>query len=75
MVAFMILIGTVIPFWLSLKAMQFINSQQASAMGLTEPVLATTVAWIVLGEILSGLQILGIAVTLLGISLAEWARK
>ena len=75
MAAFMILIGTVIPFWLSLKAMQFINAQQASAMGLTEPVLAATVAWIILGELLSGFQILGAIVTLLGITIAEWARK
>jgi drug/metabolite transporter (DMT)-like permease len=75
MAGFMILIGTVIPFWLSLKAMQFINAQQASAMGLTEPVLAATVAWVVLGEFLSGFQILGAIVTLLGITIAEWARK
>lgn len=75
MAAFMILIGTVIPFWLSLKAMQFISAQQASAMGLTEPVMASTVAWIVLGEFLSGFQILGAVVTLMGITIAERARR
>lgn len=75
MAVFMIVFGTVIPFWLSLKAMQFINAQQASAMGLTEPVLASIVAWLVLSEFLSGWQILGAAVTLAGITIAEWARK
>lgn len=75
MAIFMVLIGTVIPFWLSLKAMQFINAQQASAMGLTEPVLASLVAWLILSELLSGWQIVGGAVTLLGITVAEWARK
>lgn len=75
MAGFMIIFGTVIPFWLSLKAMQFINAQQASAMGLTEPVLASIVAWLVLSEFLSGWQILGAAVTLAGITIAEWARK
>lgn len=75
MAIFMVLIGTVIPFWLSLKAMKFINAQQASAMGLTEPVLASLVAWLILSEHLSGWQIVGGAVTLLGITVAEWARK
>lgn len=75
MALFMIMFGTVIPFWLSLKAMQFINAQQASAMGLTEPVLASIVAWIVLSEFLSGWQILGAGMTLAGITIAEWARK
>lgn len=73
--AWMVVMGTVIPFWLVLAAMRYISAQQASAAGMTEPVLASLVAWLVLGEVLSGWQIIGGAVTLAGIGIAEFARR
>jgi len=73
--AWMIVLGTVLPFWIVLTAMQHISAQQASAMGMTEPVLASLVAWIVMSEFLSAWQIVGGIVTLAGIAIAEVARK
>lgn len=75
MAAWMVVMGTVLPFWLALFSMRFISSQQASAVGMTEPVLASIIAWLVLGEVLSGWQILGGVVTLAGIAIAEFARR
>jgi drug/metabolite transporter (DMT)-like permease len=71
----MIVMGTAVPFWLVLEAIKHLSAQQASATGMTEPILASIVAWIILGEVLSGWQILGGLVTLSGILLAEYARK
>ena len=75
MATWMVVMGTVLPFWLALKAMNHITAQQASAVGMTEPVLASVVALIVMGEILSAWQIIGGLVTLTGIGIAEAARQ
>lgn len=75
MACWMVVMGTVMPFWLALKAMNHITAQQASAVGMTEPVLASVVALIVMGEVLSTWQIVGGLVTLAGIGLAEAARQ
>ena len=71
----MILLGTVFPFWIALEAMKYISAQAASATGMTEPVIASIVAWLVLGELLTGWQIIGGLVTLAGIGIAENARR
>jgi len=41
---------------------------------MTEPVIASVIAWIFLGEILTPVQIVGGAVVLVGIVLAETSR-
>jgi drug/metabolite transporter (DMT)-like permease len=70
----MILMGTVIPFWLAVSAMKHIRASQASTIGLTEPLLATIIAWLVLGEVLTPMQILGGALILTGVIVAERSR-
>lgn len=75
LVIWMVILGTVIPFWLALAAMRFISSQQASATGMTEPIFASIVAWIVMSEQLSTWQLVGGAITLTGIAVGENARR
>jgi drug/metabolite transporter (DMT)-like permease len=70
----MILLGTVIPFSLALASMKYLRASQASTVGLTEPLFATLIAWILLGEALSATQIIGGALILLGVFIAERAR-
>lgn len=74
MAVWMILMGTVIPFWLAVAAMKHIRASQASTIGLTEPLLATIIAWIALGEVLTPVQILGGALILTGVIVAERSR-
>jgi drug/metabolite transporter (DMT)-like permease len=75
MATWMVILGTVLPFWFALKAMQDISAQQASAVGMTEPVLASVIAWLVMGESLSAWQIAGGIITMSGIALGEHARR
>lgn len=75
LVAWMVVLGTVVPFWLVLVAMKRISAQQAAGLGMTEPVLASFWAWFLLGENLSSWQIVGGVVTLSGVTLAEIARR
>jgi drug/metabolite transporter (DMT)-like permease len=70
----MIVMGTVIPFWLAVSAMKHIRASQASTIGLTEPLLATIIAWLVLGEVLTPMQILGGVLILTGVIVAERSR-
>lgn len=68
---FMVILGTVVPFWLILVSLQHIRASQASVIGMTEPLLASLIAWIALGEVLTPLQLVGAVVVLVGVYLAE----
>lgn len=70
----MIVLGTVVPFWLVVASMRHLRASQASMVGLTEPFLAIIVAWVVLGETLSPVQLLGGVFILFGVLLAERSR-
>jgi drug/metabolite transporter (DMT)-like permease len=74
MAIWMILLGTVIPFSLVLASMRHLRASQASTVGLTEPLFATMIAWILLGEALTVIQVLGGALILVGVFVAERAR-
>ncbi len=71
----MVVLGTVVPFWLIVVSLQHIRASQASVIGMTEPLLASLVAWIALGEVLAPVQILGAVVVLAGVYLAERYRQ
>lgn len=71
----MVVTGTILSFWLVLAAIRHIGAAGASIVGMTEPVIAAAVAWIVLGEVLTPVQILGGAVILTGVVVAERARS
>ncbi len=67
----MVVLGTVVPFSLVVLSMQHLRASQASMVGLTEPIFATAIAWLVLGEALSPIQIVGAAVVLGSVLVAE----
>ena len=69
--AWMVVLGTVVPFSLVVVSMQHLRASQASAVGMTEPIFATVVAWIVLGEALSPIQVVGAAIVLGSVFVAE----
>lgn len=71
LVASMVLLGTVTTFWLVVASFKHINAAQASSIGMAEPVLASIIAWLLIGESLTGWQMLGIVVTGSGILYAE----
>ncbi len=70
----MVLLGTVIPFWLVLASLAYLRASQASVVGMTEPLIAIAIAWIVLGESMTPIQILGAFAVLGGVLLAERSR-
>jgi len=70
----MILLGTVAPFLLVVVSLQHIRASQASVIGMTEPLLASFIAWVALGEVMAPVQILGALIVLAGVFLAERSR-
>lgn len=70
----MILLGTMIPFWLTIVSLHHLKASQASTIGLVEPLLAIAFAWILLGETMTAIQMIGGALILGGVVLAERSR-
>jgi drug/metabolite transporter (DMT)-like permease len=74
LIAWMVVVGTIVPFALVVGALRHISATKAGITGMLEPVLAIAVAWAWLGERLTPLQLAGAGVTLAGISLAQTSR-
>jgi drug/metabolite transporter (DMT)-like permease len=70
----MVVLGTVVPFALVLASLRHLRATQASVVGMTEPVIAAAIAYVLLGEALTPVQMLGGAVVLAGVLLAETSR-
>ena len=74
LVAFVIVIGTIVTFSLLTGALRHIPATRASIAATLEPVVATVVAWIWLGESFGVAQLIGGGIVLAGIVLAQTAR-
>ena len=75
LLTYMILAGTIVPYLCVLNGIRFISASQASLIGMLEPVIAGFLAWFALSEQLAPIQLIGGAIVLAGIYLAEKARK
>jgi drug/metabolite transporter (DMT)-like permease len=75
MVMWIIVLGTVTPFLLVLLAVARLGPARVGLIGMLEPVGAGIIAWVLLGESLKMVQIVGTVIVLVGIMLAETARK
>ena len=71
---FTILVGTIASFGLSIAALRHLEATRVGITLTLEPVVATVVAWAWLDETLATPQLIGGAVVLTGILLAQTAR-
>ena len=70
----MVVLGTIVPFVLVLSGLHHLPATRVGMVGMLEPVLAGMVAWAWLSEALSPVQLVGGAVVLIGIVLAQTSR-
>ena len=70
----LVVLGTVVPFSLVVVSMQHLRASQASAVGMTEPIFATAIAWLALGEAMEPVQLVGAAIVLGSVLVAELNR-
>jgi len=74
LMTWMVLLGTIVPFFLIVGSMRHITATRAGILAMVEPVIASLVAWAWLGERLNGATLVGGAIVLCGIVLAQTAR-
>jgi drug/metabolite transporter (DMT)-like permease len=69
-----IVLGTLAPYALEVAGLRHLTATTTGIVSMLEPVIAATVAWLWLEEVLNGVQLLGGAVVLLGVGLVQVAR-
>jgi len=74
LVAWIVVLGAIVPFWLSIAALPHLSPTTAGLVATVEPVFASIVAWLWVEQVLTGWQIAGGVVVLVGIALAQTAR-
>lgn len=74
LVGWVIALGTIVPFILIVGALRHVSATRLGILAMLEPVTATVVAWVWLGEALAPVQLAGAAVVLAGIAIAQSAR-
>lgn len=74
LVAFVVVVGTITPFLLLTGALRHISATRASIVSTFEPVVATVVAWAWLGQTFGAWQLVGGAIVMAGILVAQSAR-
>ena len=74
LVAWVIVLGTIAPFALLVGALRHVTATRAAIAAMLEPIAGTLVAYAWLGETLGAAQLIGGAVVLAAIGLAQTAR-
>jgi len=75
LVLWIIIVGTVIPYLLTVTGIRELSASTGSVIGMIEPLFAGAIAWWLLNEAFNTIQLIGCAVLLVGIYLADKARS
>jgi len=70
----MVALGTIAPFFLLVSALRHVSATTAGIVAMLEPVVGALVGWLWLRESLDAVQLLGAAIVLAAIGLAQTAR-
>ena len=74
LVLWVMVLGAIVPFVLIVGALRHVSATRVGIVAMLEPVVATIVAWVWLKESLAPAQLVGAAVVLCGIVLAQTSR-
>jgi drug/metabolite transporter (DMT)-like permease len=69
------LLGTLLPFFLAVWALRIISAAVAGIAATTEPVFAAALAWLFLAQELAPPQLVGAALVVAGVALAQASRE
>jgi drug/metabolite transporter (DMT)-like permease len=75
LILWIILMGTILPYVLVLSGLKHLSASTSSVIGMLEPVVAGGFAWWWLSEFLTPIQLVGGAVVIAGIILADRVRR
>ena len=74
LVLWIVIMGTIAPYLFVISGLKLLSASTASIFGMIEPVLAGIFAWWWLSESLTGVQLIGCLVVIVGISIADRVR-
>jgi drug/metabolite transporter (DMT)-like permease len=72
--AWMVALGTIAPFFLLVSALRHVTATTAGIVAMLEPVVGALVGWLWLEESLDAVQLVGAAVVLAAVGIAQSAR-
>jgi len=75
LILWIVVTATVIPYLLTVAAIKELSASTSSVIAMLEPIIAGVIAWILLNEAFTNIQLFGCAVVLFGIYLADKARQ
>ena len=70
----LVVLGTIVPFTLSIASLRHLRAREVGLVGMVEPVAATVIAYVWLAEALGPAQLVGGALVIIGVILAETSR-
>jgi drug/metabolite transporter (DMT)-like permease len=68
-------VSTAVAYLLSINAMRFLPANVVSVLAVVEPIVATVLAWLTLGQALSVAQVIGAVVLLAGATVVQLASR
>ena len=75
LIAYIIIFGTIVPYLFVVGGIRRLSASTSSVIGMLEPVIAGIFAWIWLSQSWSTIQLLGGAIVLIGIYIADRAKN
>lgn len=75
LIAYIIIFGTMVPYLFVVGGIRRLSASTSSVIGMLEPVIAGVFAWIWLSQSWSAIQLLGGAIVLVGIYIADRAKS
>jgi drug/metabolite transporter (DMT)-like permease len=75
LILWIIIMGTIVPYLFVIAGLRLLSASTSSVIGMLEPVLAGVFAWIWLQQSWNGIQLIGAAVVLVGVYIADRARS
>jgi len=70
-----IVMGTIVPYLFVISGLRLLSASKSSVLGMLEPVFAGALAWVWLGQSWDAIQLVGAAVVLIGIYLADRSKS
>lgn len=75
LVTWIVVLGTVVPFAVETAALRYVPATAVGSLAMVEPIGAAVLAWAWFGQRLAAVQIAGAGIVLVGIVLAQTARR
>lgn len=75
LILWIVVMGTIVPYLFGISGLRLLSESKSSVLGMLEPVLAGAFAWIWLSQGWDAIQLIGAAIVLVGIYLADRSKS